>query len=472
MHKEGKNGFDKKAYIIKTFSRTKRKDEENYVVNAIWQRLLCRAPAEKMENLQPVTQQYVKRADNRYGLIDLYFPQLNIAVECDEGYHDSLEQSQKDERRILEMEKSLADDKILKMLAVDESKIKYPPLRIKAGTSYDELNKQIDDAVQVIMDEMNKRELHWDFDTPAFELALRAKSLSVQDGLVFRTAWEVSECFHCGYRKGMQELFFRVQDGRKVWCPLLTVQKNGAPRNVGRTGWKNYLEEDGNVIYEFNDTRRVDDQPETGEERIVFAKSADSLGRNGYRFIGVYKFTDFDPTSKRRKYIRIGDRISLTAYHKFYDVCLYALKKLSENNKDIIFEEALCEKGRYIRFSTSALCSVFPRFDDFESGWGFAPYALYEIDAGRWKNIRVDLVFSTHGAETLFKVHPEVERSFFKCFKKIRPENWVHKKISEASVHDAEGAEEDAEEKTEKILSSCLDALFLFEKRNFSVFTR
>ena len=43
----------KMIYISKTLSRTKRKDYENYVVNAIWNRV-------KAPGLVPVTQQYVK----------------------------------------------------------------------------------------------------------------------------------------------------------------------------------------------------------------------------------------------------------------------------------------------------------------------------------------------------------------------------------------------------------------------------
>ena len=66
--------MDKVEYLIKTFSRTKRKDYENYILNAVWQKIDCL-------DLRPVTQQYVKGHDNEYYLIDLYFPQINIGVE-------------------------------------------------------------------------------------------------------------------------------------------------------------------------------------------------------------------------------------------------------------------------------------------------------------------------------------------------------------------------------------------------------
>ena len=56
-------------------------DYENYVVNAIWNRI--------SKKIRPVTQQYVSnpKDDRRHYFIDLYFPLVNIGVECDELQH-------------------------------------------------------------------------------------------------------------------------------------------------------------------------------------------------------------------------------------------------------------------------------------------------------------------------------------------------------------------------------------------------
>lgn len=43
----------KTIYLVKTLSRTKRKDYENYVINAIWQRL-------NNSDIEIVSQQYVE----------------------------------------------------------------------------------------------------------------------------------------------------------------------------------------------------------------------------------------------------------------------------------------------------------------------------------------------------------------------------------------------------------------------------
>ena len=75
----------KVVYLAKTLSRTKKKDYENYVVNAIWNRV-------NNFKLVPVTQQLVKDKEGRRYYIDLYFPQLKLGVECYEGYHNNNEQ--------------------------------------------------------------------------------------------------------------------------------------------------------------------------------------------------------------------------------------------------------------------------------------------------------------------------------------------------------------------------------------------
>lgn len=65
------SGADKLGYLIRALSRTKRKDYENYVVNAIWNRLA-------MGDVKPVTQQLVLWPDGRRSFVDLYFPQAMI----------------------------------------------------------------------------------------------------------------------------------------------------------------------------------------------------------------------------------------------------------------------------------------------------------------------------------------------------------------------------------------------------------
>ena len=93
--------WDKQEYLYRMFSHhTKDKEMENYVVNAIWQRL-------DDLNIKPVTQQYVHFSKfNRYALIDLYFPQINYGVECDEAHHK--DNSFKDAAREIDLQTALS----------------------------------------------------------------------------------------------------------------------------------------------------------------------------------------------------------------------------------------------------------------------------------------------------------------------------------------------------------------------------
>ena len=116
----------KVIYLAKTLSRTKRKDYENYVVNAIWNRVAD-------YRLLPVSQQYIKDANGNYYFIDLYFPQLKIGIECDEGYHSSKEQ------RILDAEREATIIDVMKQ--VDGSD--YIALHIDITQSFEKVEEQI-----------------------------------------------------------------------------------------------------------------------------------------------------------------------------------------------------------------------------------------------------------------------------------------------------------------------------------------
>ena len=87
MYTEAMHNDEKVRYLIKTLSRTKRKDYENYVVNAIWNRI--------NKKIRPITQQYVynPKDDRRHYFIDLYFPLINMGVECDEPVINDMSRS-------------------------------------------------------------------------------------------------------------------------------------------------------------------------------------------------------------------------------------------------------------------------------------------------------------------------------------------------------------------------------------------
>ncbi|MBP5311757.1 MAG: restriction endonuclease, partial [Clostridia bacterium] len=116
----------KVTYIAKTLSRTKRKDYENYVVNAIWNRV-------NNAGLVPVTQQYVRDRDGNRFFIDMYFPQLKIGIECDEGYHTDKDQ------KIRDAERELTINDVLTQVDGGD----YIALHVDVTRSFDEVEAQI-----------------------------------------------------------------------------------------------------------------------------------------------------------------------------------------------------------------------------------------------------------------------------------------------------------------------------------------
>ena len=72
--------MNKTEFIMRQLSKTNKKNFENYVVTRIWNMI-------NDTNIKFITQQYVKRLPEGRALTDMYFPQINLHVEVDEGHH-------------------------------------------------------------------------------------------------------------------------------------------------------------------------------------------------------------------------------------------------------------------------------------------------------------------------------------------------------------------------------------------------
>lgn len=70
----------KYEYLIEQIHRTAYKKHEAFIIGKLLH-------DEELADLMPVTQHYVRRMDSGYALIDLFYPQLNVAVEIDEPHH-------------------------------------------------------------------------------------------------------------------------------------------------------------------------------------------------------------------------------------------------------------------------------------------------------------------------------------------------------------------------------------------------
>ncbi|MCL2469614.1 MAG: hypothetical protein FWF24_05225 [Alphaproteobacteria bacterium] len=288
----------KREYLVRTFSRTKRKDYENYILNAIWHKL-------DRSDIQPVTQQFIKRSDGKYALVDLYFPQLGIGVECDEFHHTK--NAEKDLDRTLTMEEMLS--------VYDETK-DFKLYRIEAYKGIEHIEKKINDVVKAIKNKIQRKNPPaWNFDEDPYKVALKKGCIHIKDRLAFGKIVDICRCFGRNPKR-MQQAYFYIGQGCQLWCPKLAVaDADGKPRSVAR-GWVNTLSEDWENIFEKNDDPEKMlslDKTSRMRPRITFAKSTDILGRKAYRFIGVYKL---DPKASKRKrvYKRIAQSIDLTLW--------------------------------------------------------------------------------------------------------------------------------------------------------------
>lgn len=284
----------KRDYIIKTLSRTKRKDYENYVVNAIWNRL------DRLD-IQPVTQQYVKRIDGKYALLDMYFPQVNLGIECDEPYHKTnVNNDFEREMTMIEMLEILQETEDFKLMRVD------------VDCDLESINNQIINIVDEIINLLSIKEIRpWNIDEEPYLKVQRQGKLSITDNVRFRTINDVAKCFGRHY-KGMQQCYFKLGELNMIWCPKLSILKDGKRISTGSMGWINYLSEDWERISETRDIvdRMKGLDKQSRKPRITFAQSLNVFGQRMYRFIGVYHFIESESSQVERVYIRIAKSIT------------------------------------------------------------------------------------------------------------------------------------------------------------------
>ncbi len=294
--------MDKLEYLAKTLSRTTRKDYENYLVNAVWNRL-------EDPGLRPVSQQWLARPDGGGYFIDLYFPQLNIGVECDEPYHEG--QREKDRERELDL---------IDILNAIDDRQGYRALHVRVE-GYESTERQIDAAVDEIRAEAARRRSAdefepWEPEKVAAGYYLGKDRIAVGDQVGFRTIREACNAlFGTSYESDLRRCYFtprgpmRDAYGKKykVWFPAKVT-----PQGRGNHGWVNKVSEDGSCIYERREEGGTADDGRDTHQRVTFIKARDPItGRAEYRFLGV-----FEPAGKTslddgeyRVFKRVSDNV-------------------------------------------------------------------------------------------------------------------------------------------------------------------
>ena len=302
--------MDKLTYLAKTLSRTNRKDYENFVINAIWNKL-------DRDDIQPVSQQYVRNHEKGRRFIDLYFPQLNIGIECDEAHHLNQEEADK------EREAELVD--ILSAVNTQDQTYEAKHIRIcgeDKAPDYVLAMQDIDEAVSTLKNRIAELESRdelqpWNPSRTVKELLEGKEEIFVSDGIVFRTITDASNLLFDTDYSFQQHAFFvpygafenEYSEERIVWFPKISI--DGSNTN----GWKNLLKEDGSELYERNvDGRKL--PKEESMQRVIIPYVYDPVFRTfGYRFIGVFEM-DPSKTEERggevyRVWRRIDDSIKI-----------------------------------------------------------------------------------------------------------------------------------------------------------------
>lgn len=294
----------KAEYIIKTLSKTERKDYENYVINAIWNRL-------SNNNIKPITQQYVYNKDkNEHYYIDLYFPQINFGVEVDERHHLGREKIDKERTKAITSE-------FQKLIIKDGDQ--YIEERIVVyNKTFDEIEAQINNVVRKIKNKIEETEIkEWITDLKKF--ALENEKISIKDNIIFRTINETCNVlFNTNYKLngGARSSYFLPRilsknsrfKNTKLWFPNLAIEEEGT-HIAAVHEWNNQLNNDG-TIYEFGEkiSEEVYENYEVAHEnqeiRYVFIRSKDSLNRTGYRFVGKYQKTKWIAVEHAGKYLK------------------------------------------------------------------------------------------------------------------------------------------------------------------------
>ena len=275
-------GLTKSGYILKQLNKSKNKMYEAYVTHRIFNAL-------KSYDLRFSCQQYVKFENGNYALLDMYFPDLNVQVEIDEGHHNNKENIKLDGERQRSVEETIKnmnslirngvltlknDLEIFRVKIFDESKLK----------SIEKIDIDIDDVIIKIkkkIDMVNPEP--WDFDEDfSYKKYLKNKTIDVSDNIQLKYVHDVVNLFGGNkdgtFCKGKQTAYGELLhlDDKEIffWCP----------KNKDKD-WNNELENNGRIIRE----KKHRDHGQAKTRRATFFKAKDNLGNNFYRFVGVFE---------------------------------------------------------------------------------------------------------------------------------------------------------------------------------------
>jgi hypothetical protein len=263
--------------------------------------------------LKFVTQQYVSLSDKKYALTDLYFPQLRLHIEIDEGHHYDLMQANVVERG--------SDFKIETKILRQSEKDKIRQSHI-VGRTNDTLRR-----INVFKDLGSGETLSLiDIDSQIDQLVKDIKTQKealIQDNKFFD--WNIEEEFNPntyikkGYLDASNEvIFLSADDACKCFGAKLNPYKSGGVKNpkdketliwlpklYENDEWLNSITEDDQYIYERNKNNIKNGEmyeiwKKGKQKRLVFGRVRNNLTNKGtslFKFYGLYELHDLNKES-------------------------------------------------------------------------------------------------------------------------------------------------------------------------------
>lgn len=279
--------MNKYDYVKKQLAKTNKKNDENYIITRIWHLL-------NNYDIKINTQQYVIRSTinekPEYGLIDLYFPQFNLAIEIDEVHHKT------------ELNQSL--DEIRKNDIVNALNCEF--VRIDATQSVEKIHEKIDQVVQKINKTIKENTFKpWDMDKEYDpKTYIEQGYIDADDNISLRRVVDCCNVFGAGY-EGFQGSGAAHKFEKDTDIKRLKFFPNGT--------WNNELLENEEVFTEFNTNQEENEayfkkrMYQYNQKTALFAYAKTSSGSFEAVFKGLYQLNH---EKSKRTNILTYDRVS------------------------------------------------------------------------------------------------------------------------------------------------------------------
>lgn len=270
---------DKTHYLTQALAKISHKGIELYCLTRIWHLL-------DDLDIEPVFQQYVSLNGERF-FIDLYLPQIDLAIEINEGYHKRQENKDKIRNR--------------NIVNITSGQLR----KIDCSKSLEKIHIQINQLVSEIkvkIIEKKKRANFKPWVNKSVSFFKNKGFFSFLDNDFLHNVDDVYKTIGLKQKKRgfLPEKYGRqtTKDGYYLWFPKTKKTKKD-------NTWINEISDDSKYVYESNinkigNNKQIKKVIKENHIRICFLETKDFLENKGYYFKGIYKL-DIAKTKKMKK---------------------------------------------------------------------------------------------------------------------------------------------------------------------------